>query len=101
MSAIPPETLQKLATLSRLSFPQEQLEAFAKDFNNILQFVETIQKVDTKGVPPLTSTVSGSGGTPMRADVVTSPTSIEARNAALTNAPRTEQGFFVVPKIVE
>lgn len=100
MTQITPQTLQKLATLSRLSFPADQLAAFTQDFTNIMQFVESIQQVDTTGIPPLTTTVTTAQAT-LRPDVVTSPTSTQARDAALVGAPRADQGFFVVPKIVE
>jgi aspartyl-tRNA(Asn)/glutamyl-tRNA(Gln) amidotransferase subunit C len=89
--------IQKLATLSRLSFAPEQLPAFASEFESILSFVDKIQQLDTKGVPPLTN-IANIETSPERPDVVTAPNNREALQA---NAPQKEMGFFVVPKIVE
>ena len=52
--------------------------------------------MDTDGVAPMTSAVAQT--LPMRDDVVT-----DGGNPApvLGNAPRKDQGFFVVPKVVE
>ena len=58
--------------------------------------VDAVQEVDVEGVEPMTSV------TPMRLkrreDVVTDG---NIRDQVLANAPRTEDGFFVVPKVVE
>jgi aspartyl-tRNA(Asn)/glutamyl-tRNA(Gln) amidotransferase subunit C len=92
-----PKQIQKLATLSRLSFAPEQLPAFAAEFQNILQFVDKIQALNTQGVPPLTSAAQ-LAGTPQRADTVTAT---NRRSELQLSAPQTEMGFYVVPKIVE
>jgi aspartyl-tRNA(Asn)/glutamyl-tRNA(Gln) amidotransferase subunit C len=95
--------LQKLATLSRLSFTPEALTAFGTEFQNILNFVTKIQSAPTANVAPLTSMLAltqpeMASHTPERADAVTEPNQREALQAS---APSTESGFFVVPKIVE
>ena len=93
--------IAKLATLSRLTFAPEQLPAFVSEFENILQFVGQIQGLDTQGVPPLTTTANISTS-PEREDVAVIPANPAARrDELLANAPKSEQGFFVVPKIVE
>jgi aspartyl-tRNA(Asn)/glutamyl-tRNA(Gln) amidotransferase subunit C len=93
--------IEKLAKLSRLKFSDEQLPAFASEFENILEFVSQIQSLDTKGVAPLTS-AANIDSSPERADVPAIPANPEARrDELLSNAPKSEQGFFVVPKIVE
>lgn len=89
--------IQKLATLSRLSFPEDKLPAFAKEFGGILDFVAKIQQLNTEGVPPLTTTANIET-TPERADIIRETNNREALQA---NAPQKEMGFFVVPKIVE
>lgn len=93
--------IEKLANLSRLKFTSEQIPAFASEFENILQFVGQIQSVDTKGVPPLTTTAN-IPSSPERPDVPVIPANPEARrDELLAGAPQSEMGFFVVPKIVE
>jgi aspartyl-tRNA(Asn)/glutamyl-tRNA(Gln) amidotransferase subunit C len=64
--------------------------------NAILAFVEQLKEVNVEGVEPMTSV------TPMRlksrADEVTDGGDAAA---VLKNAPQTEGGFFLVPKVVE
>ena len=90
-------TVQKLAKLSRLSFNDQELGTFTQELGGILDFISTLQEVDTQGVVPMTSTQAGAG-TPERADVVTATD--ESANH-LANAPQHEIGFFVVPKVIE
>lgn len=93
--------IEKLAKLSRLTFTAEQIPAFASEFENILNFVGQIQSLDTKGVAPLT-TAANVPTSPERADVPAIPANpVARRDELLANAPKSEQGFFVVPKIVE
>lgn len=89
--------IEKLAVLSRLSFPAEKLTTFAGEFENILKFVDKIQQLNTQGVPPLTSAAMVET-TPEREDKITAPNN---RDALMANAPAKEMGFFVVPRIVE
>ena len=58
--------------------------------------VDQLNEVDVDGVEPLTSIVETT--LPMRDDVVTDG---NIQDQVLANAPRTEHGFFVVPKAVE
>ncbi|RYG60723.1 MAG: Asp-tRNA(Asn)/Glu-tRNA(Gln) amidotransferase subunit GatC [Alphaproteobacteria bacterium] len=93
--------IEKLAKLSRLTFTPEQIPAFAAEFENILDFVGQIQSLDTKGVAPLTTTANVATS-PERADVPAIPANpLQRRDELLANAPKSEQGFIVVPKIVE
>lgn len=89
--------IQKLATLSRLEFPEDKLATFAKEFESIVKFVDQIQQLDTAGVPPLTTTADIKS-TPERADKVTAPNN---REALQKSAIQAEMGFYVVPRIVE
>ena len=60
-----------------------------------------IQSLDTSGVAPLTTTANIESS-PERADVAVIPADpIARRTELLANAPASEMGFFVVPKIVE
>ena len=58
--------------------------------------INELNAVDTDGVEPMTSVVAAK--LPMRDDVVS-----EGGDSAkvLANAPRSDRGFFVVPKVVE
>jgi len=81
-------------------FPQAPLraalEALAQELNGIMTWIEQLAEVDTDGVEPLTSVVAA--GAPLREDVVTMGGDA---SVITSNAPKSVNGFFVVPKVVE
>jgi len=97
MSSIDENTVRKVAKLARLALPEERVAPMAAELNGIMSWIEQLNEVDVEGVEPMTSAVEGLA-LPMREDVVTDGAD-PAR--VLKNAPRTEDGFFVVPKVVE
>ena len=94
--AIDAATVRKVARLARIAEPEEKLEPLARELTGIMAWIEQLAEVDTDGVEPMTSAVSMP--MPLREDVVT-----DGGDAAkvLSNAPKTVDGFFVVPKVVE
>jgi aspartyl-tRNA(Asn)/glutamyl-tRNA(Gln) amidotransferase subunit C len=94
--AIDAATVRKVARLARIAEPEDKLEPLAKELSGIINWIEQLGEVDTDGVEPMTSSVATE--LPMREDVVT-----EGGDPAkvLANAPKSEKGFFVVPKVVE
>ena len=88
--------MKKIASLARIRQPEERLEPLAKEISGILDWIEQLGEVDTDGVEPMTSAVASKLA--MRQDVVT-----EGGDPArvLSNAPKTDRNFFVVPKVVE
>ena len=90
-------TVRKVARLARIAQPEETLEKLAGELNGIMAWIEQLGEVDTDGVEPMTSAVEGLS-LPMRDDVVTDGDNPER---VLKNAPKSEDGFFVVPKVVE
>jgi aspartyl-tRNA(Asn)/glutamyl-tRNA(Gln) amidotransferase subunit C len=94
--AIDADTVRKVAGLARIRIEEDRLEALAAELSGILAWIEQLAEVDTDGVQPMTSAVAVP--LPMRQDVVTDGGDAAA---VLANAPKTERGFFVVPKVVE
>lgn len=94
--AIDAATVRKVARLARLAVPEDKLEPMANELSAIMSWIEQLGEVDTDGVEPMTTSVHTT--LPMRDDVVTDGGD-PAR--VLGNAPRSEKGFFVVPKVVE
>jgi aspartyl-tRNA(Asn)/glutamyl-tRNA(Gln) amidotransferase subunit C len=94
--AIDVDTVRKVANLAQIREPEERLASLAAELSGILQWIEQLNEVDTDGVEPMTSAVAVA--LPMREDVV-----IEggATGDILANAPKSREGFFVVPKVVE
>jgi len=94
--AIDAATVKKVANLARIREPEDRLEPLAQELSGILAWIEQLAEVDTDGVEPMTSVVATK--LPMREDVVTDGGFVDQ---ILANAPKTANGFFVVPKVVE
>lgn len=89
-------TVKRVARLARIAVTEEEAESLKGSLNGILAFVEQLNEVDVDGVEPMTSV------RPMtmkkRKDEVTDG---YMADKVLGNAPETEDGFFLVPKVVE
>lgn len=94
--AIDVATVRKVAHLARIAEPEDRLEALAKELSGILAWIEQLNEVDVQGVEPMTTAVDAS--TPLRADAVTDGGDA---SRVLANAPKSADGFFIVPKVVE
>jgi aspartyl-tRNA(Asn)/glutamyl-tRNA(Gln) amidotransferase subunit C len=94
--AIDAATVRRVAHLARIKTPEDRLEPLAGELNGILAWIEQLNEVDVAGVEPMTSNVAQ----PMRLrdDFVTDGDKVAD---ILGNAPRSADGFFVVPKVVE
>ena len=94
------ETVRNVAKLARLTVPEERLESLTGELNGILKWIEQLDEVDVAGVDPMTSTVDVK--LPMREDVLQDgPTGGGQADNVVANAPKTEDHFFIVPKVVE
>lgn len=94
------EIVRKVAHLARIAEPEERLEPLARELSGILGWIEQLNEVDIEGVEAMTSTVSME--LPMREDVLQpGPTGGGQPDNIVANAPKTEDHFFVVPKVVE
>ena len=89
-------TVAKIARLARIHIAEEKRAGLAGELSNILGWVEQLGEVDTDHVAPMTSVVEIR--LPERDDVITDG---DCRDDILANAPATDGGFFVVPKVVE
>jgi len=95
-SGVTAETVKKIARLSRLHVEPDRLEFLADEMNGLLAWIEQLGEVDVTGVEPMTSAVEMAA--PMRKDEITDG---GVRDKVLANAPKTEAGYFVVPRSVE
>lgn len=89
-------TVLKIAQLSRIKVDDERVDPLVGELNNILDWVEKLNAVDTDGVEPMTSAVDAK--LHWREDVVDDG---EKQADILKNAPAAEYGFFAVPKVIE
>jgi aspartyl-tRNA(Asn)/glutamyl-tRNA(Gln) amidotransferase subunit C len=90
------DTVRRIAKLARIALDEERVEPMMNELNGILAWVEQLKEVDVANVPPMTSVAEQR--LKMRADVVTEGGNAEA---LMTNAPQSEDRFYVVPKVVE
>jgi len=90
------KTVRRIAHLARIAVADDEIPHLQEELNAILAFVEQLAAVDVANIEPMTSV------TPMamkkRSDVVTDG---EIAEQILRNAPATQDGFFLVPKVVE
>ncbi len=89
-------TVSKIASLARIKVTDKDLDYYAPQLQNILDWADQLQEVDTNGVEPLAN-VSEIALT-LREDKVTDG---NIQSDVLKNAPESVEGFFVVTKIVE
>jgi aspartyl-tRNA(Asn)/glutamyl-tRNA(Gln) amidotransferase subunit C len=94
--SIDANTAAKVAKLARIEVESQDLESLAKEFNDILGFIEQLNEVDVDGIEPMTSV------TPQkllrRNDDITDG---DKQTSVLKNAPVSREGFYAVPKVVE
>ncbi len=95
MHQISKEEVEKVADLARLDLTEEEKSVFGSQLSHILAYVDQLQSVSTEGIP-LTSTVAESQSE-WREDIVLPGLTVEQ---ALANAPESDEGLFVVPKIL-
>jgi aspartyl-tRNA(Asn)/glutamyl-tRNA(Gln) amidotransferase subunit C len=88
--------VRRIAHLARIAVSDAEVPHLQGEINAILSFVEELGEVDVEGVEPMTSVIPMK--LPMREDVVTDG---DIAPLVLANAPLTEDGFFLVPKVVE
>ncbi len=95
--SIDEKTVRKVAKLARIALAEERVAPMAAELNGIMAWIEQLNEVNIDDVEPMTSAVEGLS-LPMRQDLVTEGDDPES---VLKNAPKTEDGFYVVPKVVE
>ena len=88
--------VENVALLSRLEIPEGDIETVTKQLDAILEYVDVLNKVNTDNVQPTAHVLPLKNV--MRTDEVRPSL---PREAALSNAPEQEDGYYKVPKIDE
>jgi len=96
LMSVDQDTVRRIARLARIAVRDDELPALAGELNSILDWVEQLGEVDTNDVEPMTSAVAVT--MKMREDVITSG---NHQKDVTANAPQSEDGFYVVPRVVE
>lgn len=93
---ITPDIVKKVARLSRLHLDDAEVAHYAAELGGIMNWVDQLQAVNTDGVEPMAAV--GNMTLRFREDVVNDGNQQEA---VLKNAPASDYGCFVVPKVIE
>lgn len=88
--------VEYVANLARLQLSDEEAKQLVKDMNQILEYMELLNKVDTDNVEPLEHVIEISSE--FRKDIAEVPLD---RERALKNAPDANHGYFRVPRVIE
>ncbi len=95
MTKITSADVRKVSSLARLEIPEDQLDTYTSQLEEILSYVQELQAVDTEGVPPTTRAVEVINV--LRKDNLED---VNIREEILDQAPQREGDFFRVPKIL-
>ena len=87
------ETIEYVGILAKLELSDEEKEQAKKDMANMLDYIDTLNELDTSGVEPMSHVFPVNNV--FREDVVTNG---DDREEILANAPEAKEGAFVVPK---
>lgn len=88
--------IEKLATLSRIAINENTITEVSQRLGSVLELVDQLQAVDTSGVAAMSHPLQATQR--LREDEVTE---INQREAFQAIAPETEDGLFLVPKVIE
>ncbi|MDO5145479.1 MAG: Asp-tRNA(Asn)/Glu-tRNA(Gln) amidotransferase subunit GatC [Eubacteriales bacterium] len=90
------ETIEYVGILAKLELSSEEKEQAKKDMANMLDYIDTLNELDTTGVEPMSHVFPVHNV--FREDVVTNA---DDKEQILANAPESKEGAFVVPKTFE
>lgn len=91
-----PEDVRHVAELAKLHLDDTEIEQFAGQLSDILEYAARLQEVDTGSVPPTPYVLPLHNV--MREDIAEAGLT---NDAALANAPDREDGFFRVRAVFE
>ena len=94
--ALTTEDVLNIANLARLKIDESELERYKQDLSRILEFVEQMNQANVDDIEPMAH--SQDMMQPLRDDSVTEDNQREKFQA---NAPATENGLYLVPKVIE
>jgi aspartyl-tRNA(Asn)/glutamyl-tRNA(Gln) amidotransferase subunit C len=95
MSRIDTKEVREIARLARLRLSEDEVARMARELDAILTHIEELRQLDTSAIEPMTHAVPFD--CPLRDDEVGQMLPVDR---ALANAPRREDGFFEVPRVV-
>jgi len=90
------DEVKKIAKLACLNVDEADIQAYATNLSNILDLVAQMNEIDTSGVTPMSHPFDAVQR--LREDVVTD---LNRRDDFQAIAPATQDGLYLVPKVIE
>lgn len=95
--AITKKDVKYVSTLSRIEMNEKELEAFTRELDKILEYMNKLNELNTDNVKPTAHILDVKNV--KREDKLTDESL--SNDEALQMAPEKERGFFKVPKVIE
>lgn len=89
------ETMEYVGILSKLDLSEEEKEEAKRDMEQMLDYIDRMNELDTDGVEPMSHVFPVSNR--FRDDVVTNG---DGSRELMANAPEQQDGQLVVPKTI-
>ena len=90
------DDVRNIANLAQLHIDDDAIDRYASDLSRILELVEQMNQVDTRGVEPLANPLDATQR--LRPDVVTEQ---DQRDKFQQIAPDVAHGLYRVPRVIE
>jgi aspartyl-tRNA(Asn)/glutamyl-tRNA(Gln) amidotransferase subunit C len=91
-----PDVVRRVARLSRLKLDDAEVSRLASELSHVLDYVDQLNELDVKEVEPMAHAIELTNV--FRAD---EPRPSLPREAALSNAPKSDGKYFLVPPILD
>lgn len=94
--ALSSEDIRNIAKLAKLQINQDELDQYKQDLSNILEFVEQMNQADVGSIEPMAHPQELTQS--LRIDEVTE---VDHRDKFQQVAPATQDGLYLVPRVIE
>lgn len=94
--SLKPTDIKTIARLARLAVKEDEIAEYQRELGNILGLVEQMQAVSTATITPLAHPLEINAR--LRPDAVTET---DQREKFQQIAPETDNGFYLVPRVIE
>lgn len=98
--SITPEQIASTAALAKLKINDDDVAEITQRISAILDLVDQMQAIDTSNVEPMSNSLDAVQH--LRIDKAMIPTDpVASRDAFQAIAPETEDGLYLVPKVID
>jgi aspartyl-tRNA(Asn)/glutamyl-tRNA(Gln) amidotransferase subunit C len=89
--------IESIAMLARLALTESELPVYVESLSRIMALVGELERADTSSVEPMAHPLPGQRQR-LRADVVSET---DQHRLYQSNAPQTQAGLYLVPRVIE